>query len=278
MFGPESGNALNATSDVTGVYLEQGKFAQAEALDRLALGIGRRVFGPGTPMAAWFVGLLLSDYCLQGKHAQVEALFQEALESNPTNPFSLKYLAWSRLTLPDRRHRRPQEALQLARRAVKGEPREVEFYLTLGMAAYRNELWDEAIANLNRAAEMDKGNVPTDFFFLAMAHWNRGDKGEAEQFFQRGVERASKTAAADMELRMFWSEAAELLGKPGPVPTLFEAQAEPERVMASLKRGVAAGRFDAATLETSPDLAPLRGRADFRALLRTARSPAKSAR
>jgi hypothetical protein len=49
-----------------------------------------------------------------------------------------------------------------------------------------------------------------------MAHWRRGDKSEAEQFFQRGVEAASKKEPIDPELRMFWDEAAGVLGRPGP--------------------------------------------------------------
>lgn len=63
---------------------------------------------------------------------------------------------------------------------------------------------------------MDKGDDPTDFFLLAMAHWARGDKAQAGQFFQRGVDRASKSVADNSEWRMFWAEAAELMGKPAP--------------------------------------------------------------
>ena len=68
----------------------------------------------------------------------------------------------------------------------------------------------------------------------------------------------------------------ELLGKPSPVPTLFEARAEPQRAMVALQRAAAAaGQLKLDTLQTSADLAPLRGRADFRALLSGLRSPAK---
>jgi hypothetical protein len=49
-----------------------------------------------------------------------------------------------------------------------------------------------------------------------MAHWRRGDKSEAEQFFQRGVEAASKKEIIDTQSKIFWSEAAAVLGKPGP--------------------------------------------------------------
>jgi uncharacterized protein HemY len=112
--------------------------------------------------------------------------------------------------------RRPVEALPLARRAAREEPDTSDFCNTLGLVEYRNDHWDEAISSLNRAVELNKGAEPTDFFFLAMAHSRRGDKSEAEQFFQRGVEAANKKETISPELKMFWSEAAGVLGKPGP--------------------------------------------------------------
>ncbi len=47
------------------------------------------------------------------------------------------------------------------------------------------------------------------------AHWKRGDKADAARFFQQGVDPASSQSVGS-ELRMFWAEAAELLGKPAP--------------------------------------------------------------
>jgi len=115
----------------------------------------------------------------------------------------------------DPSRRRPAEALPLARHAVQVAPDDAEIYNTLGLAEYRNDHWDEAVSALNRAIELDKGAQPLDFFFLAMAHWRRGDKSEAELFFQRGVEVASKSAI-NPELKTLWAEAAGVLGKPKP--------------------------------------------------------------
>jgi hypothetical protein len=72
---------------------------------------------------------------------------------------------------------------------------------------------------------------------------------------------------------MLWGEAAEALGKPGPVPTLPEAKAEPDRVIERLKQMAAAGFLKPETLKTSADLAPLRDRPDFQALMKQLRSP-----
>jgi hypothetical protein len=145
----------------------------------------------------------------------------------------------------------------------------------LGLAEYRNGLWDGAIATLEKSIEMSKGTDPTDFFFLAMAHWQRGDRNDAERVFQRAVEAARKDAPAQWEWRMIWAEAAERLGNPARDPTAYEAPADPDRAMASLRRAVATGGVDLAGLRTDPDLAPLRDRPDFQLLIMDLAMPAE---
>ncbi|HEV2381942.1 MAG TPA: tetratricopeptide repeat protein [Terriglobia bacterium] len=213
--GPEHRYTLGYMGNLAGVYRVKGKYAQAEALDSQALKIQSRMLGPEDRDTLWSTNNLAADYTAEGKYVQAEGLYRTCLASNSNNPTVLNMIAWYLVAAEDRHLRHPQEALEAARRAVKLAPDEAAYYNTLGLAEYRNGLWDEAIGTLNKSAEMDKGSEPTDFFFLAMAHWARGDKAEAEQFFQRAVDRASK-GVADAERRMFWAEAAELMGKPAP--------------------------------------------------------------
>ena len=221
--GPEHRYTLGYMGNLASVYRDEGKYAQAEALDSQALKIQRRVLGPEDRDTLWSTNNLASDYEDEGKHAEAEALRSQALEiqrrvlkGRPNDPASLNALAWSLASAPDLGLRRPEEALEAARRAVKLAPDEAADYNTLGLAEYRNGLWDDAILTLNKSAELDKGSQPTDFFFLSMAHWKRGDKAEAARFFQQGVDMANSRASVDSELRMFWAEAAELMGKPAP--------------------------------------------------------------
>jgi len=72
---------------------------------------------------------------------------------------------------------------------------------------------------------------------------------------------------------MLWGEAAEVLGKSGPVPTLLEVKAEPDWAMDQLRRMAAAGFLKPETLENSADLAPLHDRPDFQTLIEQLRSP-----
>ena len=88
-------------------------------------------------------------------------------------------------------------------------------YNTLGLVEYRNNRWDEAIADLNHAAALDQEHQPLDYIFLAMAHWQKGDKVEAGQFFQKGVA-LFKNHPQSREHKMLWAEAAKLLAMQGP--------------------------------------------------------------
>jgi serine/threonine-protein kinase len=219
---------------------------------------------PGDPDLLHGLGVVLRGL---GRFEESAASFRKSLESNPNNSYPLNAMAWYLLTAPDRRQRRPEEALELSRRAVKAAPDMATYSNTLGLAEYRNGLWDAAIATLKKSIEMNKGNDPSDFLILAMSQWRRGDRVEAERLFQRGVEGVRSSDQSDWEWRMLWAEAADLLGKPRPVPTAHEARAEPDRAMESLRRMVARGDLTVDTLKTSPDLGPLRARPDFAFLI-----------
>lgn len=213
--GPDNPTTVMTLWNLAYIYDEQHKYAEAEPVVNEIVDARRRVYGDDNPGTLRAISYLAYVYTEGHKYAEAEALYRKSLESAPNDADPLNAFAWYLVAVPDRSRRRPEEALPLARRAVQAAPNAAD-YNTLGLAQYRNGLWDEAIATLNKSAEMDKGSDPTDFFFLAMAHWARGDKAEAEQFFQRGVDGASKGVADNSEWRTFWAEAAELMGKPAP--------------------------------------------------------------
>ena len=63
------------------------------------------------------------------------------------------------------------------------------------------------------------GNGPNGFF-LAMAHWQLGDKSKAREWFDKAAAWMEKGKQDDANLKRFRAEAAELLGvgKPSPTP------------------------------------------------------------
>jgi hypothetical protein len=60
--------------------------------------------------------------------------------------------------------------------------------------------------------ELRHGGDACDFFFLAMAHWQLGQKEEARNWFDKAVEWMDMNHSKNEELRRFRTEAAELLG------------------------------------------------------------------
>jgi len=271
VLGPENPDTLWSMSNLALDYRDEGKFVQAEALDSQTLELRRRVLGENNLNTLLSVSQLARDQAALGNYAQAEALYRKSLAASPNSQVLLEGLAWFLLAAQDHHLRRPQEALDLARAAIKGKAETAGNLDILGLAELRNGLWNDAITALDKSAKLREGADAGNLFFQAMARFGGGDKAEAALRFARGVEAAKKDAPTDPELRMVWAEAAETLGKPGPVPTLLEVRADPEAAMKRLQRVADMGLLKAETLQTSPDLAPLRGRPDFQALIHNLR-------
>ncbi len=155
--------------------------------------------------------------------------FQEALEAfgkaqeldpkypDSNQPESNNNLAWILATNPDVKLRDPARAVELAQKAVEAAPAEATFCNTLGVAHYRAGHWKEAIEALDKSIELGSSDQDSfDFFFLAMAHWQLGNKGEACQWYDRAVEWMEQNQPGNGELARFRAEAAELLGVSEP--------------------------------------------------------------
>ncbi len=219
LLGPENPDTLWSMAALAADYFKAHKYEQAAALDAKTAEIRARVLGPQNPRTFQSLYSLAADYNASRDYLKAESAYRKSCEAQPDNPQSLNDFAWFLLTVPDQRLRRPEEALELARKSVKlaGENAGAE-YNTLGLALIRNKLWDEALTTLNKSVEFSKGSEPTDFFFLAMLYQSRGARTDAERNFARGADLARKLGRSDPPTRELWAEAAKALGKPGPPP------------------------------------------------------------
>ena len=95
---------------------------------------------------------------------------------------------------------------------------------TLGVARYRAGQYEEAIADLEKAAALRKGGDSFDWLFLAMSHWQLGNKDEARKWYDKAVEWTEKNQPRNAELRRFRTEAAELLKIAGTQPATQEVK------------------------------------------------------
>jgi serine/threonine protein kinase/Tfp pilus assembly protein PilF len=153
----------------------------------------------------------------QAYAGQAKELLTEAIERSKDDAGGLHMLARFLANHADPRFRMPAEALQLARSAFDKAPRSSPWFLwqTLGIAHYRAGNWTDSIAAIEQSMKIRKNGDCEDAFFLAMAHWQRGDPGDKKQarvWYDRAVGWMNKYDAQSEEARRLCTEAAALLG------------------------------------------------------------------
>lgn len=121
-------------------------------------------------------------------------------------------VAWWLVTAPDLKDREPDRAVALARKATDQAPKIAAGWNTLGVALYRAGASDEAIKALSQSVDLTSGGSPADWFFLAMARWQKGEKDEARRWYERAVAEMDRMNPNDDELKRFRAETAALLG------------------------------------------------------------------
>jgi serine/threonine protein kinase/WD40 repeat protein/tetratricopeptide (TPR) repeat protein len=143
----------------------------------------------------------------------------EDIRLDPASVTAHNSLAWLLATSPDPQWRDPVRAIGLARRAIELEPKDGLFRNTLGVAQYRAGDWNAALASLRQALELRQGGDSFTWFFLAMTHWQRGEKRDACYCYNRAVQWMEKNEAAlakdpsyGEQLGRFRAEAVGLLG------------------------------------------------------------------
>jgi tetratricopeptide (TPR) repeat protein len=208
----------------------QGKHAEAVAAFRKSLELDSK-----NDVAHYSLGL---DLSFTGQLDEAVSASRKAVEMSPENPMYLNHLAWMLATVVEPKDRDPQQAVELAKKAVKVAPQVANFWDSLGVAEYRAGNWQPAIDALEKATQLTDGGDACAWFFLAMAHHQLGDLDEAQQSFNKGVEWIDKNASQIEHLRRsraaeveslfgFRAEAAELLGVTQPQrPTDSSNQAE----------------------------------------------------
>ncbi len=153
-------------------------------------------------------------------HRRALELFRALHDEQPANGTYRNLLAVCLTNLasfladcPDERFRDPAQAVALAREATALKPDDRVAWRARGRAAYRAGNWDESIAALEGVGQAQAGGRPSDLYYLAMAHHQRGDASRARPLF----EEASRVQRAGPEsdlLRRLHDEAAALLGPP----------------------------------------------------------------
>jgi serine/threonine protein kinase/WD40 repeat protein/tetratricopeptide (TPR) repeat protein len=140
---------------------------------------------------------------------------KKAAEIARNSPQVLNNQAWHLLTGPAAQ-RDPVRGLELAKEVVERAPDQQVYLNTLGVAQYRNGLYGQAIATLEKSLHAGKEQFAAfDLFFLAMCHARLSNGTQAKDFYNRAVkwvEGQKDLRAEDKEdLKAFRAEADELL-------------------------------------------------------------------
>jgi tetratricopeptide (TPR) repeat protein/serine/threonine protein kinase len=148
-----------------------------------------------------------------GQYDKALADYSKAIELIPKHAYAHNTLAWLLANCPESKFRDPRRAVELAKRAIHLGPKNGNYWNTLGLAQYRAGCFQEAVAALEKSMALRNGGNSFDWFFLAMAHWQLGDKDQARQWYDRAVRWMETNAPQNDELRRFRTEAAQLMNK-----------------------------------------------------------------
>lgn len=164
---------------------------------------------PKYVVAHYNLGVALAG---KGQLDETIACYHKAIEIDPQYVAAHNNLAWLLANCSDVRLRDPWQAVEHARKAIEVMPQDGSAWNTLGVCRYRVGEWEATVMALEKSIELRKGGNSVDWLFLAMAHWQLGDKEQAKKWYERAVEWMDKNKPQDEELKRFRTEAAELLG------------------------------------------------------------------
>jgi tetratricopeptide (TPR) repeat protein len=179
------------------------------------IAIYRQILGKSPHDAAAHLGLA-GVLRAQGRHDEAVAEYREAIRLEPDDLNVHNNLADALTMHPDPAKREPALALEHARKATALEPRNRLYVNTLAMAEYRAGLRDLALASFRKSMELANGGDPHDWFFVAMIEHQRGHAEESAKWFDKSVAWMKGQRSSDAELLPKWTEAASVLGRPGP--------------------------------------------------------------
>jgi len=132
------------------------------------------------------------------------------------DPHLLNEMSWRVVSRPGAPKTAYQRALLQAQEACRLAPGTGGLLNTLGVAQYRAGLFQPALESLTESDKIQavglKGSHPADLAFLAMAHYQLGQKDQAQTVLGRLRETMQQARwAKDVEARGFLQEAESLL-------------------------------------------------------------------
>ena len=180
---------------------QQGKWEEGMACFRKAIEIDPKLMMARRNLAKALVECERYDEAIQ--------CYRKAIDLAPDEATTRDALAWLLCTAKDHHIWNAREALSLANELLQKDPRNRAFQRTLGVALYRNGDWNSAVTTLQKLQDSED---PAVLFFLAMSHWQTGNKARARECYRLGVAPMQPLKSIDAELSRFRAETERLIG------------------------------------------------------------------
>jgi tetratricopeptide (TPR) repeat protein len=119
--------------------------------------------------------------------------------------------SWALSTAADVAERDPIKAVKLAQLAIELHPHFAKIWNNLGVAQYRAGNWQAAVETLEKADSMLPAGDREHRMFLAMAHWQLGDKDKAHARYAQGAAWIALHGKGSEAQGRFRAEAEQLL-------------------------------------------------------------------
>lgn len=181
-----------------------GRIEEAEQSFNLAVELHPKDSGVWFTRAAFFAS--------QQNFEKAVSDYTKSLEVDPKNADTCNALAWLLATCPNVKARNPVKALKFAERSVELAPSRGDTWNTLGVAQYRAGDWKGAIKTLTKSMELRNQGDSSEYFFLALCHWQLGEKETSRKCYDKGIQWLEKNKPEDAEYGRFRAEAAEAIG------------------------------------------------------------------
>jgi tetratricopeptide (TPR) repeat protein len=147
-----------------------------------------------------------------GQDHEADETYQKARTTLPQDANSLNNFVWRVAAKPIEQEMDAAWAVEVAQKAVELAPTAGSYWNTLGVARYRAGDWKSAIAALEKSMDLRNGGDSSDWFFLAMVHWQRGEKTLARTWYETAWLWAAVHQPQSVDLARFRTEAATLMG------------------------------------------------------------------
>jgi len=136
--------------------------------------------------------------------------FQKCADENPTYCTAHSDLAGRLLGCPIAELRDPARAALHAKKTTELAPQDPVGWYELGRARYRLGDWKGALEALHKSDRLYSRAEP--LFFLAMAHWQAGQRDEARKRYLEAVSRWEPSMNRSASITAIRAEAGQLLG------------------------------------------------------------------